>query len=1848
MPTQKSIQGYLIIEKLGEGLFSEVFKVHPNDEPENFLVFKIIKRNTGYEGQADFIRKQVDRLKHIDIPGVIPYSDFLSDEGRPLLIRKWFEGRTLTEWIKTSHGSGIGDFLRIARFLACTLRDLHNDGLFHGGIKPNNILINPETLELALIDLARVFEMNRMGRFIYDKEFRTSTLAYISPEQTGRIRREVSFGTDFYSVGTVFYELLHGNPPFKTDDPLEVIHSHLAQEPSFPNMSGESIEGIQDIVSRLMAKEPAKRYQSWEGLLHDLEHCENEYEQTKKIAPFTLGMMDHSHRIYNSYAMVGREREKERLLYRHAQSLAGSFYVAVVSGSPGIGKTRLIEDLQIPIISRGGYFAAGKADPYQQKIPYSSMTQVFESLIRIILTENETQLADWQNTINRAIEPNGILITEMVPMLEILIGKQPEIPPMPLVESRNRFNNTLEKFISCLAGPDHPVTLFLDDLQWCDNATLEVVEKLFSNSDKYPYLFLVGAFRSDEGDEAHPLESFLARIRKAGHLPLELQIEKLNQKECDQMTAHILNSSLEKTGELSGIISRIADGNPLYLKECLKWMHQADLISMDRKKGWVWDIEKIKATKIPDTIVSMLSGKLVKLPKKTQELLWMAACFGANFTVEDIRMIRGINSETLREDLEPAFHSQLLVRTEDHIRFFHDRVKESILAGLDQEDRRKIHSGIAEALLQTVPSVLDLKDADNIIELTRHLNMGRGTKIDIQRRYRDATVNLYAAQKSVALLAIDAANEFYNEGNNLLGEDCWENEYDLTFSIKKNLVLNDFAQGKREKAEELLNEVLSNVANDIDKADILVEQSILYGSLGQFEESLKAGLQVFDIFDIKVSQDAGEHGLEEPALMEKMKRVVLHETSRSEIVENEAIIIIRCCIQMIVSFYALGRIDDCFRTGLVAVSMFYNSESRSVRALLNYPLMVAAGVSRMRDEHTLAEKLEQESLDLSAANPNTFSTGRSYVGGAWMNLNWSKSVEDIEKIIVDGTRSAMNCGDLFYHGLASVVLTWAYFIQGNDFQLMEEQTEYGLGFSEKYGLPAVNSILKGFLFGGIVPLKFGREERGISRQIKAWEESNDSLALTNYYTHKACSMYFLNDEHAFYEAITKGWGYIKNLPGTFPEWLWHTVFVLNSLKRYGIEEDPLKRDEISASIEPALEKVKYCAAFGPALKPYVSFVEAEKTRVFGGFEAAKSLYLEAIDKAAEQKYTLLEGHIHECLGELLWEQGIDQAGFHLKEALNLFEQCHATAKEKKILEKYAECVASPDKREPAGAEPVKKLDTLYMMKAAGAISGELELDELLKTIVKSVMEGLGAQQGYIIMEDDLTLVVRARGAKDGTLEVFVENEPLESAKGIGRAIIHYVQRTQESVILDNAMKQGPFVGDWEVQRLKLRSVLCLPILRGQRLIGIIYLQNNLIGSMFSEENVELVKLLASQAAISLENAGLVEEMKSAEKHLRESEERYRRIINTAMDGIAILDGKGILLEVNPAYCEMLGYSYYESIDMPVENVIHPDHRHHILDEFAAQITEKGNVLLETVGMRKDGSLVSAEIHGVGMSYGDEDVFLAIVRDITERKRIEEELVRHQGQLEYLIREKTAQLEAAQKELLKKERLAILGKLTATVSHEIRNPLGTIRTSLFSVTQRIRGKKLGLEKALARAERSIVRCDRIIEELLDFTRTRDLSPEPIMIDEWLTEALKDIQIPKGITFAWKPGAGMKIALDKEHFRRCLVNVLDNAIKAIEEKREDIEAQGHELGEDQLIVQSRVSNERLEILVTDTGKGISLENTKKIFEPLFTTRGFGIGLGLSIVKQIMVQHGGGVEIESNPGNGTQVTLWLPLEV
>lgn len=1460
------IPHYRLLELLGESLESMIFKAVSKKNPNDFYTLKLFKTPLRQENQRRYLHQRIERLKIIHDSRVIISQAFEFFGNVQFLVKLHYDGfHVLDKW-RGKNAISLPDFFKIAGELAQVLNVIHEAGIIHGGIKPHNILINPQTLDVRIIDFITPIDIREISHFIYDQDFVESTLAYTSPEQTGRINHRVDFSTDMYSLGIVFYELLTGQLPFKSTDPLELIHSHLAEEaPPVHRVNNNVPAVLGDIVAKMCLKEPEKRYQSGAGLYADLHRCESEYAAAKKIPEFKIGLQDYRRRVVFISKMVGRDKEAKIVLQQYDNVTHGGFGSVFISGLPGIGKTRLIQELQRPLVEHRGYFTSGKFDLYQKNIPYSSLLQALRNLIRTLLTESDAQVELWKRHILEAVSTQGRVICDVIPELNVLIGQQPEVAHLPPVEARNRFNNLFGRFLACLAQREYPLILFIDDLQWCDSATFDFLYYLFANVKEYPYLFFIGAYRNNEVDANHPL-THLMRLMQEKKLPVnELRLAPLNPHDCHEMVAYILDLPASQCAALSNFLMDLTEGNPLFVSESLSWLHNEQLLHVDKNGQWGWDMAKISQSNMPTSVVELFGSKVNQLPAETVEILLLCACMGNRFSAEEVSLIQEISYQILFERLKPVLSLGLLIESKIELQFVHDRVQEAVLRFLNPPQRREIHWRIGRHLLGDTPINEALEQQENLFTIAAHLNLGKPEILSDLELFNLKKINFHAGNKALNALATQAANEYYRTAVELVQLDGWEKHYELTFRLHQRLAKTELMLGRYDLSEKLLDTLLNRAADDLDRAEALADQTTSLSSIGNFIKAIETANRGLAYFDKAIPENAESATKRTAELMAQIheKNIDIWQKILDMPFTKER----KSKIEL--AFYS-ELIPDLYMSGLVP--QLYLSAAQSTLHCLQggmdesviYSFSIMGLNLGEQGQFELAFKYQDLAHELCARYPDTFGATRGINGIAWCNMHSRSHPSEIVAYCHKGIQSGKNCGDLYNAGLTYAPLMWNLQVQGANFKQIEETATACLEFSQKNQLSFSVGIAQAMQAGWIEPMKSATAPLiPMQETLKQWESCNHVASAGSYFVHLGMCHYYYGRYEEAQESLNTVNRYLTGLTDNVLKRQWYVFQALNALALY--QKNGGDKVATITKVETLIAPVKTWANLGVLLQPYLQLYYAKYTYCFGEFNTGCTHYIEAIETARRLKYTFLEGFINESFSDWLREIGYQSNDRYCREAARLYHLCGAQGKEIQILERTPAYIEFDSRSEN---EPIEIADNLvlpnldvdYLVKSSLALSAEIDQEKLLTKIMDVVLQSSGAQYGYLLTQHKGEWVIRANGHVSEGVHFETKLKPLDTETQLCLGIVHYACRTLDTIVLADAQTASEFKDLPEIARLGLRSLLCLPLRRQGQLVGLLYLENRLAPDIFTLDRVRVTELLCQQAAISLENARMMAEI----------------------------------------------------------------------------------------------------------------------------------------------------------------------------------------------------------------------------------------------------------------------------------------------------------------------------------------------------------------------------------------------------
>ena len=729
------------------------------------------------------------------------------------------------------------------------LRRVHERGLIHKDIKPANILADPASGGVWLTGFGIASRLPRERQALAPPEVIAGTLAYMAPEQTGRMNRSVDSRSDLYALGITFYEMLTGTLPFSAADPMEWVHCHIARQPAPPDARVAGIPGpLSAIVMRLLAKTGEERYQLAAGVEADLRRCLGEWESHGRIEPFSLGGRDISDRLLIPEKLYGREREIDRLIASFDRVVAtGTLELVLVSGYSGIGKSSVVNELHKVLVPPRGLFASGKFDQYKRDIPYATLGQAFHSLVRSLLTQSEEKLGRWQEALRGALGPNGQIIVDLVPELELVIGKQPPVADLPPPDAKNRFQMVFRRFLGVFARKEHPLALFLDDLQWLDAATLDLLEHLVTHPE-VRYLQLIGAYRDNEVGSSHPLRRTLEEIRKADGRVHEIVLAPLELDDVGRLIADALHYEPERARPLVELVQEKTAGNPFFAIQFFIALADEGLLAFDPvAAAWRWNIDSIRAKSYTDNVVDLMAGKLKRLSPITQEALKQLACLGNVTPTATLALVYGTTEQAMQAALWEAVRAGIVLYQESNIRFLHDRIQQAAYSLIPDAQRAGLHLRIGRVLLAGMVGD-DL--AEHLFDVANQLNRGAALLVDPDEKAQVATIDLRAGRKAKASAAHASARTYFTAGVALLDERDWDGRYELMFSLWLDRAACEYLSGNYEEAEALISELLVRGASSIDKAAayrLKIDLHVAKSDYPQAVDSALTGLKLFGI-----------------------------------------------------------------------------------------------------------------------------------------------------------------------------------------------------------------------------------------------------------------------------------------------------------------------------------------------------------------------------------------------------------------------------------------------------------------------------------------------------------------------------------------------------------------------------------------------------------------------------------------------------------------------------------------------------------------------------------------------------------------------------------------------------------------------------------------------------------------------------------------------------------------------------------------------------------------------------------------------------------------------------------------
>jgi len=1516
--TMLTLPNYQISTQIYESANSLVYR-GVRDEDNQPIILKVLKEDYPTPEELTRYRQEYDITRHLaEVDGVVKAYNLEKHQNTLVMCLEDFGGESLKHWLAERPFS-FDELLTLAIRATEILGKIHQQNIIHKDINPANIVFNPTTGVLKIIDFGIATQLSKQHLTLKNPNVLEGTLAYMSPEQTGRMNRALDYRTDFYSLGATFYELFTSVVPFDTMDALELVHCHLAKTPvPVCEVNSNVPQILSDIVMKLMAKNAEERYQSAFGVKFDLDKCLENLPDFKNLAglSFELAQNDFSGKFQIPQKLYGREREIDTLLAAFQGIAKGKAEMMLVAGYSGIGKSVLVKEIYQSLTEKSGNFIAGKFDQFQRNIPYSAIVNAFGELAQQLLTENEAQLAQWKEKLLAALGPNGQVIIDIMPAIELIIGKQPPVPELGASESQNRFNLVFQNFMRVFCQPEHPLVMFLDDLQWVDSATLKLLEVVMTDQET-GHLFLMGAYRDNEVSPTHPLMTTLDTLGKENVTINQITLKPLASEHINQLIADSLHQNPKAVESLTDLVMRKTGGNPFFVNQFLHTLYEENLLTFQTSEvsktsevlafGWQWNIDQIETLNITDNVVELMIGKLKKLPQLTQEVLRLAACVGHQFDLNTLAVIHEQSVPDTFEHLMPALKEGLVLPTsklelieEDilnavlailSVRFLHDRVQQAAYALIDDEHKKSVHLKMGRLLLQNTPFE---EREEHLFDIVEHLNIGFEQVDNPTEKTEIAQLNLKAGQKAKAATAYTGALQYLTAGIDSLTDDCWDKHYELSYRLHRERCEVEYLNRHNEESEKWIHFTLTQAKSHLEKAELYKILVLQFTVLTKYEEAYNAGRTALQLLGIDIPD---YHADPKPPLQVELAHIKQHLGNREisslsdepemEIPEQRMAtrLLTNMAPPLFFSNQSLWHVIIC---KAVNINLQYGPVPDAAFDYSAYGLYLAA----IEDDYDTSYQFGEMAVRLCRRFDDLgFRCQGLHMFGCYIN-SWKRHFKHANPVFEESFSCGLESGEMPYAGYTLMLSGFNLYYQSQTLVELKDILSKYLTFARDSDNQVAIQMLYGCYISvlNLMDLTIGKhtfDESELSEQ-KYLEECITSKSYTGlcyYYINKSHVLYLYEKaEQALLSVLEakKLALFISCGFGVGEQNFYHSLI----LAALYTTASTATQSEYWLQLEANQTRMKKWADNCPDNYQHkYLLVEAEMARLSGKDLEAMEGYDNSIASAKQYGFIQNEALANELAAKFWLAKGKDKfAGFYLTESLYGYQLWGAVAKVKDLEAKYPQLLSQKTSKSrlkttvattatvmaktsttPQSASSL--LDLNSVVKASHALSGEIVLSRLLEKMMHIVIENAGASSGFLLLPQQGNWFIEAESYVDKPDVTVLQSIAVEKSELVSANITHYVARTQENVVLHDATQAGNFTRDPYIVKNRSKSLLCAPLVNQSKLTGLLYLENHLTTGAFTPARLEVLNMLSSQIAISIENSLLYNnlEQKVAER-----------------------------------------------------------------------------------------------------------------------------------------------------------------------------------------------------------------------------------------------------------------------------------------------------------------------------------------------------------------------------------------------
>ncbi len=1707
------------------------------------------------------------------------------------LIQEDFSGVTLTHIISQSDLE-IATLIELSIKITRALGELHCQELVHHDIRPNHILADMRNMHVKLTGLGVATRYSH-GIKTLPHAFYASSLPYISPEQTGRMNRETDYRTDFYSLGVTLYQIFTGKLPFIVQDPMELIHAHIAKTPLAPHIVNPLIPlPLSSIIMKLMAKTVEERYSSIYGIIYDLQTCYQELKTKGRVDPFPLGSKDVLHQLHFPKKIYGREKEFQVLMKNFEQATLGDPRLVLVTGYPGIGKSSLIHELQKPVQRHGGFFIRGKCDQYKGNIPYNPFLEAFRDLIQQILMESDKTISLWKDRLTHALGTNAYFIAEMIPELKLIFGKTPPVQEVDSSTRLNRFNLFMEKFISTFASAETPVVIFLDDMQWMDIASVKMIEVMMFQL-KSKGLLIIGSYRSNELPTYHPLLKLIEKMSLLTDRIENIEVKSLSEDQVLNIISEALHTPKSKCTELAKIVTVKTEGNPYFVNQLITYLYDEKLLTFDITKGlWTWDIAKLQTIGFSDNVVDLIIQKLQKCSPSTQQILQVAACSGNVFDINLLSKITNLSFPDVVSKLKEAIKEGFIITSEigkktlteegqetvdflnpkllvQPLRFSHDRVQQAAYATLSEEQRAQLHLRVGNILAEIYR---DKTDQDPILDIVYHLNQARSIIKTKHDNIRYSELNLAAAKKAFNSVAYSETLDYLNYGFDFLPGNSWETHYPLTFDMHRLAAETTFMLGDFNKAAEIFDRIQSYAKSKEDVLSVLILKIKLNVHALRYENAIRYGREALKMLGINMPTSHYKiHVLWNLIQLKWLKGknkissiVNLPEATDKRIIDSLHILYLLAPPCYLTDRYLSITL---ITTGLL-LTLKYGVVPESSYFLVTY----GAVLSSIFDDFKGGYLLGKDAVELS----NRYQTSHCSNPTKYLFTSFLLPYQDPIKLSIDRHyetfEEGISCGEWIYaiFSLGSYIVN--KFISGEPIEELYLQV---LKYDDFVSKIKAHNIDK--LFASLILIL--RELK--SKNPDPWKDSssdlmditppraNESKRLTHFFslTFKLQLAYlfgeyekgliFIDVSNEFYDNARRQLISVEN--DFFAALNYAALSRGNTFKYKSEFKERLSRLKILAKACPANFQHKYL------------IVKAEYERIKNNFEEAIEAFDTAIESAKENGFVQHEALASELFARFYLSHRKDMlAKQYLIKAIYGYYRWGANAKIAQLEREFPHILSINTLPEIQNTNTLinfqrrdasSNVDLALLFKTSQAISKEIQIEKFLKLTIDLIVQITGAMRGILFIEKDGKWIV---GADNYSKDLpGLRYKPLQAlGNQLPLSIIDYVLKTRENLLIDDVSLKSAFADDPYVKAIGLHGALCFPLIQQAKITGILYLENQAVYKPFATENVELIRMLTGQLATSIENAMIYSDMSILSNDLKVANETLAE--------------------------------YNQNLERTISDRTHElSEKNQELERILQEINEIQQRLIEQEKLVSMGSVTKSIAHAV---YHPISTLHKLAEDsMTQLKEI---------------------------------------KKSSTLSLEEENTLNSV--------------EINLEKILEHSENTNEIIATLTLNFQDFEDTKQETDLNKLIREY-SDLVYSSFYKNDATFSLNLETNYDetikmIMAFPANLGRVIFNVIDNACYTTSQKKQ----KAQQPYTPTVSITTTNYDDKVVIRIWDNGEGIPKEILTRIFTPFVTTKSkhTNAGMGLSISHDIIVkQHNGNIEINSKTDEFTEVLITLP---